>query len=293
MQINPQFQKNAWTGLIGDSFTTSHVKKAAAAIGQWMKDQKMQQILIGYDSRFGGALFAEAAAKELTSFGLQVYLSDRFITSPMMIYNMVKREAEVGLMITASSLGSQYSGIKLFGIGSIDQIEHINQMITASESEETETTISENSSPEPIDFETPYLQYMKASIDFDSIKSKGLLVVFDAMYGASQKVFAELLPASIRLRCEENPSFKGDVPNPTAENLTLLSSLAKGTEYAVGGLATNCDGEALAMCDEEGNFINPYEKIKQEEQIPWRDALFIGFKLIEKMAITGQKLSEL
>jgi len=288
----PFFDNNNWIGVIGDDFTTAQVAKAVGAVGQFMIEKKLKSILLGYDTRFGGRMYANVAHEIFSSLGIRVAISSTPITSPCLIFNMVKQNYELGMMVTASSHPAEYSGLKLKGISSKNDIEIINKYILE-DNENDHYRASESLKVKALDMNQPYLQYIRSTINIELIKESDKIIAFDAMYGASQYFLENLLPASIKVRSELNPSFKGIVPNPTPEELTILLSVIMGTEYTMGGFATNSDGEVLAICDENGKFFDTRNLLKDQKNIPWRDALFVALKTIEIALQRGQKLSEI
>ncbi len=286
----PQFEKNTWIGRIGDDFTVESVQEVARALVKWMKGKELGTTLIGYDTRFGGKMFASALARTLEAGGIQSKVSTSYVTSAMLILSMVKHDIDIGIMITASDKGASFSGVKLKGISTQEDLNLVNSHL---EAEDKNYSSPGSKAVMRHDIEEDYYKYITKKIDFDSIRKAGLFVVFDPMFGASQKIYDRLLPASVKIRAEFNPDFKGIIPKPNKENLHLLTGMAAGTEYVVLGFALDSDGEQLAVCDEAGKFIDPYELLKEEKNFPWRDGLFIAFSILEKMAKSGKKLSEL
>ena len=65
---------------------------------------------------------------------------------------------------------------------------------------------------EIVDLETLYCDHVRASFDLDAIRNSGLNLVYDAMYGAGQRVISKILPEVSLLHCDYNPSFKGQAP---------------------------------------------------------------------------------
>ena len=47
-------------------------------------------------------------------------------------------------------------------------------------------------------------------------------LVYDAMYGAGQRVMPRILSSVELLHCDHNPSFRGQAPEPIAKNLKEL-----------------------------------------------------------------------
>ncbi|WP_235297588.1 phosphohexomutase domain-containing protein [Portibacter marinus] len=288
----PKFNQDSWVGRIADDFTTTTVAIVSKAVGLWMLQEGLKSVMIGFDTRFGGSMFAQKAAAQFATMGLNVTLTDKVITSPILVLNMVKHEVDIGIMFTASNLPAEYNGMKMKGISSQKSMDLINSYIDHDENNASQTKFSDTDI-QIMDMEEAYLQYIRAAIDLDLLVKSEKILAFDAMYGATQFAFEKLLPGSMKLRCDFNPMFDHVVPHPNPESLSVLSNVVKGVDFALGGFGVNSDGEILAMCDENGQFFNPYDFLSEEENIPWRDALFISLKIAEKVIQSGRKLSEL
>jgi phosphomannomutase len=57
----------------------------------------------------------EAIAKILASKNIRVYISEGFVSTPMISLGVVKLKANCGIMISASHNTAEYNGIKLKG----------------------------------------------------------------------------------------------------------------------------------------------------------------------------------
>ena len=92
-------------------------------------------------------------------------------------------------------------------------------------------------------------------------------LAYDAMYGAGQNVLRRLMPETIMLHCDHNPSFNGIAPEPIAKNLQEISLLIKNTNKKKGvkkifsALATDGDADRLGLFDSKGNFVDSHHII--------------------------------
>ena len=96
-------------------------------------------------------------------------------------------------------------------------------------------------------------------MDLPAIKSAGLDVVVDCMYGAGGGYFPDLLSGGktiVReLHGHRNPAFPGmEQPEPIAHNLTEISSIIS-TGGASVGVALDGDADRVGIIDEHGKFI--------------------------------------
>ena len=68
-----KFGTDGWRAIIAKDFTVDNVMRVAKATADWAKKQdEHAKIVLGYDCRFGGALFSEAAINVLCSNGVKV-----------------------------------------------------------------------------------------------------------------------------------------------------------------------------------------------------------------------------
>jgi phosphomannomutase len=106
-----------------------------------------------------------------------------------------------------------------------------------------------------------YYDHARENFDLDSINKSGISVAFDAMYGASQKIFRRLVPTAELHRCNYNPSFKGIAPEPIPKNLKSFARLIDNDEHIDIGIATDGDGDRIGVLDSNGDFIDSHHLI--------------------------------
>src|SRR5690606_28306226 len=92
-----------------------------------------------------------------------------------------------------------------------------------------------------VDLENNYIQYLRQRFDFLKLNNAPAKLAYDAMYGAGQNVIRKVLPSSVLLHCDHNPSFKGTAPEPIHKNLKEFSQLLANTPELKIGLATDGD----------------------------------------------------
>ena len=98
-----KFGTDGWRAIIGDDYTVENVARVSIATAKWLKNNyKNPSVVIGYDCRFGGEMFSNVAAKVFISFGIKVFLSDGFVSTPMVSLAVKKLSASLGVVITAS-----------------------------------------------------------------------------------------------------------------------------------------------------------------------------------------------
>jgi len=261
-----KFGTDGWRAIIADDYTYENVRRVAEGTAAYMHHQGMKKAVIGYDTRFGGKDFSLLVAGILASSEIKVILSSRgFSSTPMISLAVREFQADLGIVITASHNPPAYNGYKLksrTGGSSIPaEVAAVEEKIPDHSSIPVMTVeeMEEAGWVEYHDLEQIYIDRIKSSFDLEAIKKAGLKIAYDAMYGAGQNVIRRLFPSAYLLRCEHNPSFGGNAPEPIDRNLGELSSFLKANrgEYALG-MATDGDADRIGLYDENGNFVDSH-----------------------------------
>lgn len=263
-----KFGTDGWRAIIADTFTTTNVARVATATAQWVKKQDEQpSVVLGFDCRFGGKLFAEVTAKVLCAHGVKVYFSPQFVSTPMVSLGTQQLNAHAGVVITASHNPPSYNGYKLkasFGGPATPQsIKEVEDLIpeTALIPTTSLATYEEEGLLEYVDMEKAYIKAVAAAFDLDQIRRSNIKVAYDAMYGAGQRVIKQLLPDAALLHCDYNPSFKGQAPEPIPKNLGELAQLIKDKAIFDIGIANDGDADRIGVYDGKGNFVDSHHVI--------------------------------
>jgi len=259
-----KFGTDGWRAIIAKDYTVDNVKRVAEGTALWMIKNDFTKVVIGHDSRFGGQMFAETTARVFGAHGIKVNLAKGFVSTPMVSLGVVKTKSDLGVVITASHNPPSYNGYKLkssFGGPSIPKdIAGVEALLPDSVDRDLPELdeMFENGLLNYIDLENMYIEHVRENFDLDMIKNAGLTIAYDAMYGAGQRAMQTILPDAILLHCDDNPSFKGQAPEPIHRNLTELSNLIKGDSSIVLGIANDGDADRIGMYDEDGNFVDSH-----------------------------------
>jgi len=259
-----KFGTDGWRAIIAKDYTVDNVKRVAEATARWMLQKKMNKVVIGYDCRFGGKMFSEVVAGVMGNFDIHVLIDKNFVSTPMVSLGVVKLEADLGIVITASHNPPDYNGFKLkSSLGGPTLPEHISEVEslipeTALGKMPTTEMLVEKNLLTYVNLEDMYIDHVKANFDLDLIKSSGITLAYDAMYGAGQNALKRILPKAKLLHCEHNPSFHGQAPEPIARNLKELSKYIKGNDKINLGLANDGDADRIGLFDEDGEFVDSH-----------------------------------
>jgi phosphomannomutase len=260
-----KFGTDGWRGIIAKDFTIDNVAKISLATALWLTRKfRNPTAVVGYDCRFGGEMFMEAVAKILASKGIRVFVSERFVTTPMVSLGVSKLKAQCGIIITASHNNAEYSGFKLRGDHAGPMFEKDLKDIENLISTEVEIDLEllnwnyliEQGYINYIDLESIYQKDIRDSFKLQEIASSGLKFAFDAMYGSSQNFMHKMLPDVLNIHCEVNPSFNGIRPDPLRKNLHELIEIVWNRKNIDCCIAVDGDGDRIAMLDKEAGYYD-------------------------------------
>jgi phosphomannomutase len=265
-----KFGTDGWRAIIAKDFTVDNVARVAEATGKWLLKKKSNPIVVvGYDCRFGGELFAETVTKVLGSHGVKTLLAKGFVSTPMISLGTVNYKADLGVIITASHNPPAYNGYKLKG--------SYGGPLSPSDVAEIEAVIPEKSSVnldsislselerknllQYVNLEDDYIKHVEKNFDLEAIRKSNLNLAYDAMYGAGQNVIKRLFPDITMIHCDYNPGFHGQAPEPIDKNLQEFSALIKSKGNIDCGLVTDGDADRIGIYDGKGNFVDSHHII--------------------------------
>ncbi len=262
-----KFGTDGWRAIIAKEYTVENVAKVAFATAQWLKKHvENPKVVIGHDCRFGGELFAETVAKVMATNNVKVLLNKSIASTPMISLGIVKLNADLGVVITASHNPPLYNGYKLKGSygGPLfdDEIREVEALIPEKMGFDFEAVkmqdLMDSGMVTYADLETIYCDHVEANFDMDAIRNSDLQFAFDAMYGSGQNVMRRLFPDITFVHCEINPTFNNIPPEPLLKNLLEFSEIIRLSENIDCGLAVDGDADRIALFDNEGNYVDSH-----------------------------------
>lgn len=270
MTTKIKFGTDGWRAIIAEDFTLDNVARVSLATAKWLKQNFSEpSVVIGHDCRFAGKLFMDTAAKVFIHEGIKVLMATDMASTPMVSLATKQLGASLGVVLTASHNPPSYNGFKLKahygGPLSPELVQAIEDIIPDFHgldlgSISLEKAL-ENTLLEMHDLETRYVDHVKANFDLEAINSSGLNLVYDAMYGAGQKVMPRILPNVKLMHCEMNPSFYGQAPEPISKNLQELENFIKSDGTIDCALATDGDADRIGLYSGKGEFIDSHHII--------------------------------
>ena len=265
-----EFGTGGWRAVIGDGFTKANVRLLTAALARKMKEEGVAQrgFLIGYDRRFLSRESAHWAAEVMAGAGVPCMVVEREAPTPLIMFAVKYYELSYGMAVTASHNPALYNGIKVFVKGGRDADElvtaNIEAYIAALEGQEIPSVPYEEGvrtgQIQIIDPMNTYIDSIIRSVNMDAIRSRGLKVVLDPMFGVSKTALSTIL---ITARCDvdviherRDALFGGRLPAPNSKTLIGLQNfvLEHGCDI---GIATDGDADRLGIIDDQGEFLHP------------------------------------
>ena len=270
------FGTDGWRAVIADTFTFANLRLIAQAVAdalikQHSDDTQPVSVVIGYDTRFLSDRFAQETARVMAANGIIAWLTRTDAPTPAISYNVKKKGADAGIVITASHNPPRYNGFKLKapygGSATAEQC-----VLVEAELREMENTGRE---PNIMDYDEAlkleliqrfdpgweYYQHLSELVDLDMISQRELNVVADAMWGAGRGAFTTFLGRTrthvTDIRSMLNPGFGGIHPEPILRNLNELVAAVQRVQAHVG-LATDGDADRIGAIDALGNFVDPH-----------------------------------
>ena len=265
-----EFGTGGWRAVIGDGFTKANVRLLTAALARKMKEEGVAQrgFLIGYDRRFLSQESAHWAAEVMAGAGVPCMVVEREAPTPLIMFAVKYYELSYGMAVTASHNPALYNGIKVFVKGGRDADElvtaNIEAYIAALEGQEIPSVPYEEGvrtgQIQIIDPMNTYIDSIIRSVNMDAIRSRGLKVVLDPMFGVSKTALSTILTTA---RCDvdviherRDALFGGRLPAPNSKTLIGLQNfvLEHGCDI---GIATDGDADRLGIIDDQGEFLHP------------------------------------
>ena len=266
-----RFGTDGWRAIIADEFTFDNVRICAQATADLLKAAGMADrgLVVGYDTRFASDRFAGAVADVAAASGVPVAISEGPVPTPVLSHGVVDRRAGGGVAITASHNPGRYNGYKFKpetgGSATDETVAELERLIVQLQAAgvTTRPPVSRPATVERVDLVPRYLGQIAGLVDLGVLRSSGLKVVVDSMFGAGGGMFPRLLDGGAtsvtEIHGEPNPAFPGiEHPEPIGPNLGELSRrvLAEGAD---AGIANDGDADRVGLVDETGRFVTTLE----------------------------------
>jgi phosphomannomutase/phosphoglucomutase len=254
MSARKLFGTNGIRGLVNVELTPEMVIKVGCSIGTFFG---RKNLLVGYDARTSGPMFAKAVISGLTATGCNVFFAGMAPT-PALQYAVKNHQLDGGVIITASHNPPEYNGIKVIWSDGIEtsheqevEIENIyfDNKIVFAEWDKLGTL------RELPGINDEYIQAIEKQVNPAKIAERHFHVVVDAANSVggltAPPLLRELGCKVTSINANIDGTFPGRLPEPRPESLTDLASTMK----AIGadlGVAFDGDADRSIFVDENG-----------------------------------------
>ena len=271
-----EFGTGGWRAIIGDEFTKANIQILALAMAEKMKREGVadQPIVMGYDRRFLSKETVFWSCEVFAQAGIHVMFINRSAPTPLVMYYVMTHNLPYGMMVTASHNPAIYNGIKVFTAGGRDANEaqtrdlegYIREVMEQYRGEPVPSMPYEEALDKGLVTEfnplNDYLDNIIQQVDMDKIRSAGLHIALDPMYGVSLTSLKIILYTA---RCdmdlindEHDTLFGGHMPAPTAKTLRALQTYVIDHRCDIG-LATDGDADRIGVIDDRGRYLSANE----------------------------------
>src|SRR2546428_5308447 len=258
------FGTDGWRGVIADDFTFANVRRVARGSAEYMKSQSQDPLaVVGYDCRFASEDFARTVADVFAASGVRTLIFDRPSPTQVAWWTVIDRKATGAAVVTASHNPYLFNGIKYKtetgSSASTEVIAELEPRINAIEAVPVPDMSSSGDLVSVYDPRAPYYAQVGRMVDLNAIRSAGLRIVPETMYGSGFGYIKELLDGGrtsvVELHNERNAWFGGMNPEPIPPNIDAAIAHMRG-----GGqdlcICTDGDADRVGIIDETGRFIN-------------------------------------
>ncbi len=240
-------------GVVNDGIGTEKAKRVGGALAAYLGEGKT--IAIGKDPRISSPMLEEALVEGIINNGCNALTLG--IITPNTLSLEVGRQADAGVMITASHNPPEYNGIKCLskrGMGFSPEEDLALEKIYFGEIKKTAKKgkkLTDSGAGER--YRAHIVQYVKKLFP-----AKPLKIVVDGGGGSASTVTPETLESLgyevVRFNCKYDGMFRERNPEPTDANLEKLKKLVvkEGADF---GVAHDGDGDRTAFVDGNGKFI--------------------------------------
>ena len=240
-------------GVVNEGMGAEKAKRTGAALADYLGAGKT--IAIGKDPRISSPMLEEALIEGIMEQGCNALTLG--IITPNALSLEVGRQADAGVMITASHNPPEYNGMKCLnkiGMGfspeedlALEKIYFGDLKLDAKKGKQLNDTGASDR------YRAHIVQYVKKMFPVTPMK-----IVVDGGGGSASTVTPETLETLgfevVRFNCKYDGMFRERNPEPTDANLEKLKKLVV-REGASLGVAHDGDGDRTAFVDENGKFV--------------------------------------
>ncbi len=270
--IRIRFGTSGWRGILCEDFVMENVRVVTQAIADHLAEVGVapQGIVIGNDSRFMGERFAREAASVMAGSGITAFLCNRDTPTPVISFELLRRQAGGAINFTASHNPAEYNGIKFSpswgGPALPETTRDIEQRANAMLGEicykamPLDVALQQGTIKE-IDPLPAYCEALADLVDLKAISASRITIAVNPLYGTARGYLDSMLrKAGVPLMVmndHRDPYFGGFPPEPAQNYIGDFIDRVKADSNIQLGLATDGDADRYGILDGDGTFIEP------------------------------------
>ncbi|MCX7654546.1 MAG: phospho-sugar mutase [Fervidobacterium sp.] len=234
-------------------FDEKTVAVASKGVANYMKMKNLKSVLIAYDTRNNSEKFAKLSACVFSGEGLEAYLFQEPVPTPVLSYGVRKLGMDIGVVITASHNPPEYNGYKVYTSNGVQAVPEVTDVLTELVKKAWEEPISAVEKYSYIS-EDLLNEYVDECAKLINGSLEGLKVIYSPLHGTGSKFVPKLLRAlgaevvEVSEQMDHNGNFPtAKTPNPEDDRaLVLLREYME--RYKVDlGIATDPDADRVGV----------------------------------------------
>ena len=258
-----RFGTDGIRGKVASKMQPVFMTTVAMAAGKVLKEEGVEEILIGKDTRISGYMIESALQAGFISSGINVVLLGPVPTPAVSFLTALRKENAFGLVISASHNTYLDNGIKFFNSKgekiSSSLEKRIENYILRLQQWNKDFLINDantlGKASRLIEAQDLYIEFCKSKTP--DLDLSGRKIVLDAANGANYKiapkVFEDLGAETIKIACEPNGiNINESCGSTNPENLSK-SVIENKADF---GIAFDGDGDRLSMVDSKGRVLD-------------------------------------
>ena len=262
--VTIRFGTDGWRAVIAEDFTFNAVRNLARAVARVALAQAESgrpHVVVGYDRRFLSDAFAEVAASVLAEAGVNVSLTSGPVPTPAVSDAVRHLPADLGLVVTASHNPARFNGIKIKNRhGASASRDLLGRVERALDGQSEPAPTLDGGKVQVFDPVPDYLERLRHRVPVARLRSAGLTVVVDPMFGVNAGLLPELLGGDstdvVEINTVHNPLFPGIAgPEPVERHLGRLGKVVADGGATIG-IAFDGDGDRIGVVDEHGRYVS-------------------------------------
>jgi len=266
-----KFGTDGWRALVAEEFTLPNVRAVAQGVAEYLKAHpargRAKAVLVGFDTRPLGGLFAQAVAEVLAGNGIRVFLTDTPMPTPAISLAIRQMKLSGGIVVTASHNPFTYNGLKFKPFYAGPAESSMTQWIEKRLFKRPACVLPlevglAKGMIKPIDLKPGYLKFLRGYVRWNLIKQARFRVAYDSMYGAGQQLLEEVTSGSkLKILAVRHPADRVSSqfrPEPLGQHLNVLARFVRRQRCHLG-IANDGDADRAGLVTPEGRFVSSQE----------------------------------